>query len=335
MQNQFSWWPQVNEKFSESYDNNNDWMIDLSWNELKLDWGWLYWSFNFEDKQDLDSDKSQDKTLNNENLELNSDLPFFPLLKNLNESWHITDELFEKSLSNLNSLSYDESKFEILSIAWDISDSEVRSNILKSFDNESEIKEDSFEETDFYNDSQELSINLDKWIWWLELMLAQNYISIPDLEWNKDINKDISSAIEITTNSIIKNNSTDFRKQNWPLIDEIRSESNLNNKYKLLKELYKNDLKHDAIHWWDKAKKEINNKKNSIIKKAEILNQKLIDAKKINIEEEKEKELQKLNLEKQKLIDEGLDVDFFESEVETLSWWDLDKNNEQNDNLKN
>lgn len=336
-QNQFAWWYQVQEKFSENYDSIRDPLRDLKWNEIESNWlKWIYWSFKNPDRENPDNNWTNQEELDNkENLELTSDSPFHPLLKNLKESWHITEENFLKHVDEINSLSYDESKWIILSIVSTISDSEVRSNVLNSFDSESEINEESFEKTDFYRDSQELSINMNKWVWWLELMLAKNYISIPDLEWNKDITKDISLSIDITTNSIIKNNSVDFKKQNWALIDEIRSETNLINKYKLLKDLYKNDLKHDAIHWWDKAKKEINSNKSSLIKSAETLNQKIIDAKKITNQEEREKKIEKLNLEKQKIIDEWIDIDNFEAEIQTLSWWDLDEIDERNDIWKN
>jgi len=53
--------------------------------------------------------------------------------------------------------------------------------------------------------------------------------------------------MDTTMNTILKNSSPDFKKQNGPLISEIKIEKSLNKKYSLLKDLYKEDLKRDAI----------------------------------------------------------------------------------------
>ncbi|NCO31764.1 hypothetical protein GW891_02975 [bacterium] len=53
--------------------------------------------------------------------------------------------------------------------------------------------------------------------------------------------------MDTTMNTILKNSSPDFKKQNGPLVTEIKQEKDLSKKYSLLKDLYMEGLKIDAV----------------------------------------------------------------------------------------
>ncbi len=277
------------------------------------------------EKKDLkwdDQDKQIDKKDNVEKLD--SDSQYFPTLKNLYTSWHIDEKSFIETTKNLDSSKWDEWLDVLMKIVSWISDSKVRENIVKSFDKKEKTTEENFEKTEFFKDSTNLNMNLDKWVWWLELMLADNYVSVKNSDGTEDKQRDLSSSMSTTMNSILKNSSVDFKKQNWPLIQDIKSEKNLNKKYKLLKELYKEDLKEDAILWWKRSKEEINKKKNNLIDKAKDIAKQIKEAENITNEEKRKEVIDKLELEKSKIIEEWKEVDWFDAEVDSLTWWEED-----------
>lgn len=265
------------------------------------------------------------------NFVLKSNSPYFPLLQRLNSVWEISKEQFEESVRDINTMSKQESINYFLSIADNIDNKDIRENIVGSFENNKEIDESNFEETDFFKDSWELEIDIDNWVWGLEIMLAKNYISIPDQEWKTDKKIDLEQSMDITINSIITNNSKDFEQNNWILISELRSETNLNNKYQLLKTLYKEDLKEDAKIWWKKWLEETRLKKQSLKNRAKKISEELESLKKTQDSKEKEKKQQDLNMQKQDIIDEANWVDNFEVEITSLSWWKMDKSSESNE----
>lgn len=258
-----------------------------------------------------------------------SDSPYFPILKNLFESWHIDEDLFKKTTEKFNKIEEWEELTELLKIVNNLSDNKVKNDILKSFDKKEETTEKNFNKTEFFKDSTALNIDLDKWVGWLEIMLADNYVSINNKDWTENKQRDLSSSMDTTMNIILRNSSTDFLKQNGPLITEIKQEKNLEKKYSLLKDLYMEDLKIDATFWWKKAKDEINRKKTSLIEEAKNITLKIKEAEKITDKWEKEKTLKKLNDEKQVIINEWKWIDNFEAEVEELAWWKIDKWSEE------
>ncbi|MDR2640249.1 MAG: hypothetical protein LBC61_02750 [Candidatus Peribacteria bacterium] len=83
-------------------------------------------------------------------------------------------------------------------------------------------------------------------------MLAENYVSVPkevDKEneaKTKNKEKDIKTAVDVVTNQIVEKNTSDFKKSNQTLINEIKTATTLQDSYAKLKELYKNNLKKDA-----------------------------------------------------------------------------------------
>lgn len=271
---------------------------------------WLYWS-----KED---------SIN----KLDWDSQYFPNLKTLYESWHIDKDTFIKTAEALDEAKLDEELDVFLKVVNKLSDSNVRDSLIKWLENKDEINENNFEKTEFFKDSKELDIDLDAWIGWLELMLARNYISINNVDGTQDKTRDLSKSMDTSLNEILKNSSNDFKKQNWPLITEIKSEKSLNRKYSLLKDLYKEDLKRDAILWGKKSNEEIKRKKISLIEKAKDISEKIKEAQNIKDDKQKNQEIERLNLEKQKIIEEWKDIDWFDAEVQTLSWWKKDSSPE-------
>jgi hypothetical protein len=84
-------------------------------------------------------------------------------------------------------------------------------------------------------------------------MLAENYIDLPNNsetqqngETNKNNIKNLELSMNITLNKLIDKKSKEFLDNNKLLINEIRNENNINSKYTLLTELYKNYLIDDA-----------------------------------------------------------------------------------------
>lgn len=272
----------------------------------------LYW---IEPKNEVEEQKEKPE----------SDSPYFPIIKNLFESWHIDEKLFQETVEKFNKVDEGEELKELLKIVNNLSDNKVKNDILKSFDKKEETTEKNFNKTEFFKDSTALNIDLDKWVGWLEIMLADNYVSINNKDWTENKQRDLSSSMDTTMNTILRNSSTDFLKQNGPLVTEIKQEKNLEKKYSLLKDLYMEDLKRDATFWWKKAKDEINRKKTSLIEEAKNITLKIKEAEKITDKWEKEKTLKKLNEDKQIVINEWQWIDNFEAEVEALSGWKMDK----------
>ena len=286
---------------------------------------------DFENPDDILSSLDNNESLETQDKSLISKSPYFPLLERLNSIWEISKEELEESVNKINSMSKKESLNYFLSIADNIENNDVRENIVWSFENNNEVDESNFEETEFFKDSTELEIDMDSWIWWLEIMLAQNYISIPDKEWNTNKMTDINQSMDITLNTIITNNSKDFEQNNWIIISQIKSETNINTKYELLKTLYKEDLKEDAKIGWKKWLEEIRRKKQSLKEKAKKISEELEQARKIQDEETKEQKLEELNIQKQEIITEANWVDNFEAEITSLAWWEDDKSSESNE----
>lgn len=316
----------------EEFDNN-DWQAFRDYKESQPKWTLSvkegqFWSDNENPESILNELNDNLDADNNEEAENEAlkDSEFYPILKTLHQENHINDEVF----NNLK-LNKEDGKNEFLKIVNNISDESVKNNILKSFNNKEKVTEENFEKTEFYKDSSSLEIDLKNWIWWLEIMLSENYISIPNVEWNDDKQNDLSTCMDTTLNKLLLNSSDDFKKQNAELIIDIKKEKNLDKKYQLLKDLYKEDLKRDAILWWSKWKKEIEMNKKSLISKAEKINRMIIEANKIQDIDKKNTELDKLNIEKQKIIDEWKWIDNFEAEIQSLSWWKDDKQAEWNE----
>ncbi len=268
------------------------------------------------------NEKNDDSEIDVEKLD--SDSPYFPTLKNLFSSWHIDETTFTETTKKLDSAKNDEWLDVLMKVVNGLSDGKVRESIVKTFDKKEKTTEENFDKTEFSKDCKWLDIDLDKWVGWLELMLADNYVSVNNSDWTENKQRDLSSSMDTTMNSILKNWSDDFKKQNWPLISEIKWEKSLNKKYKLLKDLYKEDLKRDAILWWKRSKEEINKKKNNLIEQAKDIVKQISEAENIVDEVKRKETIDNLENEKAKIIEEWKEIDWFEAEVESLAWWEAD-----------
>ncbi len=294
----------------------------------------LFWEFK--NPENGNEKESLKKTENNEKKEikLESDSPYFPILEELKEKWLIDNNKFSDIIQKINNSSLEDGKTEFLKLVNSLTNKDIKNSILDSFNSKEEITEKNFKDTEFLKNSWDL-INLDNWVWGLEISLAKNYVNFTDKNWNSDKKRNLNICLNTTLNSIISKNSTDFRQENWELIWDIKKESNLDIKYSLLKKLYKNDLIDDAKHWWKKSKEEISLKQNSLKNKAKELVKQKKEAESIKNREERNQKLKEIEAQIQQIIDEGNFLDSFEkeiqnivSEVDSLSWWENDKINE-------
>lgn len=328
------------EWFVKELDNNSSQEIQEenlvedvdSWNDKWFFEEWIVtWDFFSKDNQVESNDYWNVKSKNNENFsEVNWE--YFPLLENLKNSWDISKESFDSVNKDLSSKSGQDKIDFFKSFIQKLPNSENKENILKKFDNKNEtITEENFENTDFAKDVWK-NLNLDKSIWWLELILAENYININDKNNSKEKNteKNIEMTLEISKNKIVKSKSVDFKNNNAELIWEISQEKDLNKKYWKLKQLYKEWLKEDAKSGWKKWKEEMERKKEDLIwQYKEVLEQ----IKKLEKIWNKE-ELEKLNKEKQKIEQEAKEAQNLIKELEKIAketdldiWKDLQENN--------
>ena len=247
--------------------------------------------------------------------------PYYPLLEWLFHSWQIKDSIFESVLEQLKEANKDEERDVIHIALVNITDRRLKVDLLEHFEWSNEkITEDNFDQSEFLSHSNSLNIDIDNWIWGLELLLANEYITIPNLSWEVNSQEDLERTMNIVSKVIIQKNSSDFKMNNADLITDIQNTSNLSDKYLILKKLYKQDLKTDAKLWWWKMKLEIARKQKSLKEKAEALTQQVIEWKNNNIKDGQE--LLEFDKKKKVIIAEALDLDVFEWEV--FSSWILD-----------
>ncbi len=282
--------------------------------------------WNEEDVQKK-SEKSADATISNaekEILEGSQDSIYTPLLKNLTISGHIPKETSYMILGRLSEAkSPKEEKIIFKGIVEDMPNSSIKDSITDWIDHKVEkVTEETFEKTDFYSHAQDLSMHMDTGIGGLEIMLAENYISIPDVNGNVDIKQNMLSTFDISINQILQESGNDFKIQNGTLIKEMREETNLLQKYLFLKNLYHLDLKRDAKLWWKKASIEIAQKKKSLKKEAEEITQQIKAAR----ESQNADLVLDLEQQKEKIIFEGRAVEQFTWDIFVTG--ELDKNQE-------
>lgn len=294
MQNQFAWWPQVQEKFSENYDKAKDPLSDLEWNELKFDWWGIYWSFNKSENLEQEKKQLSEKVSNS---------PDFPTIERLYTSWKISTEKYETFIEDIESNN------------WELSEdsNEELSNFL---DNNLSLDEkvDSFKKdmkeskvlSDFFDwiDSKavdSIEFQLYKIVW-------ENYSKFDIWEWNYDIEKDVSTAINVSANKIITLHKT-LNKDSQTYKNAIKDIRwwDLNEKLMWLKSLC--ILSFTTA--WSLSKKTENQRKN-ISENINSRKQYLID----KIQELKEKVINENNLEKRKKYE--LDLEDLKLELKEL-----------------
>lgn len=319
--NQFAWWPTVNEKFQDSIETAKAPLVDLDWKEINHDWVRLYW--DLPNKKEIE--KIRIKEIKESISKRVKSIPEFPIIENLYISKEISEESFLDIIEQIENASNKDEVLELITIFIknNIKNKDSENKVIDYFNKKEKIDEKNFEKSDFFRESKKLNIKIDSWIWWLEIMLAENYINI----WWEDIDKssNLISSMEISLNKLIENKNKDFLDNNADLIEKIRKEINPESKYKLLKDLYKNYLVDDYKFWWTKIKKEIERKKIDIEEKSKRIKDKLneqLKNNKISIEEADKK------WEKAK---EELKIEWIENNnLEKITeWWDIFENSEE------
>ena len=349
--NVFQWNPQNNEKNNdiefdsntvlekkeEVKDNKNkkiqekkeNWVDDVDvWNEEGYFENWLiiwdtfskdkwwesndYWNENnYLTKEDLEQNnwENQEKIFSDLNWE------YSPILEDLKSKWEINNEDFEKFQKDLASTPSDKKQDKFLNIIEKLPNSENKENLLNKFKNQENVTEENFEKTQMFQDSK-WKIDFDKSVWWLETMVAKNYVFTWSKEKSEDQNKieSLNTALEVSKSKIVNSKSKDFKNNNAELISEITRETNPDKKYQKLKELYKEGLKEDAKAGWKKWTEEIETRKNNL--KWEY--KKILEEISKNQKNWNEQELEKLNKQKQKIEDEAKDISKLQEELDQI-----------------
>lgn len=349
--NVFQWNPQNNEKNNdiefdsntvlekkeEVKDNKNqkiqekkeNWVDDVDvWNEEGYFENWLiiwdtfskdkwwesndYWNENnYLTKEDLEQNnwENQEKIFSDLNWE------YSPILEDLKSKWEINNEDFEKFQKDLASTPSDKKQDKFLNIIEKLPNSENKENLLNKFKNQENVTEENFEKTQIFQDSK-WKIDFDKSVWWLETMVAKNYVFTWSKEKSEDQNKieSLNTALEVSKSKIVNSKSKDFKNNNAELISEITKETNPDKKYQKLKELYKEGLKEDAKAGWKKWTEEIESRKNNL--KWEY--KKILEEISKNQKNWNEQELEKLNKQKQKIEDEAKDISKLQEELDQI-----------------
>ncbi len=310
-----AWWPTISEtteQMNEKYENMPEW-------------------YTPEYTQNMYGNFKNDKPEINNNQELLEkwkslqDSPHYPLLLWLEKSWQIDQSTFDSALLELWVAEKDEELEIIHSAVSFVKDPSTKQEILSHLEWKKEVvTEDTFEKTEFCSHAQNLDIGLDNWIGGLELLLANEYMSIPDLEGNTNNTSDMERTMDIVSKIIIQKNSPDFNKNNAELIAKVWDAKSISEKYAMLKSLYKQNLKTDAKLWWKKAWLEIAQKQKSLKKKATKIS--LHEAEGKMSDSKNFEEWTQLEKEKNTIIAEANELDIFEGEVFTV--WELDKHDE-------
>ncbi len=219
-----------------------------------IDWNWEYIKDVNSLIQELVWEKNEKKENGNKSDYWKNSV-YLPILTRLEEWWYINSEEKEKALNTKNKSELKENVIKLInSIKWNNSE-ELKKSLLEFISpdtnsDESEKKfytEDNFEESQFYKDF--------KWDWEtspdkkdnFDILIANNYISIPEKDKEKDKNKDLGTSLDIVKWKIIEKESPDFIERNATLISKIDKAENIWEKYSLTKNLYAESLRDDWI----------------------------------------------------------------------------------------
>ena len=333
---------------SEEFVENDTWKVEI-WDyesDSQLEESSLFWNTQEIENEKLDNSQATENVWNTEEKPESKQTTdyssinweFFPILENLKNDQSITNEQFEKINKDLASASWQEKTDKFLNSIEDIPNSESKENILKRFKKPEPVTEENFDKTAF-SDDLKWKIDLDKSVWWLETMLAENYIYLPNKESWQEQNreKSLNTSMDVTLNKIINNKTNEFKQNNAELIWNIKQDSNLNVKYQLLKKLYKNSLLEDAKYGWKKWAEELNHKKSALKERYKQILEEIAKTQKNSNQEEKNQKMQELQKDREKVEKEAKEIwDFekelgnVEAEVSWLSWWKNDKLQQNN-----
>lgn len=328
-QNEKNMWTQP-----EETDENLKNSLDSGFSMTDEWYFWIWWEkeekWNFENQENQIPEKND--LSNNQ---------FVNILDNLRTNWDIDDTKFSEISKKIWENNIEDQKdlfldFVSKNISWD-----SRENILSKFKNNEKIDTENFDKTDFSKDIK-WKLEIDKEVWGLEIMLAENYIYLPNKESSDDMNKEksINTSMDVSLSKILNKNSTDFKKTNALLINDIKSEKNLDVKYKLLKELHKKSLEEDAklgkISEKNKNFSENTEKQKNDLKERYAEIEKKIKAMEWQEQNSENKaKLENLRAEKQKIINEAKQVDKQEKNISQSGNISTLASNSKNESLEN
>ena len=263
-----------------------------------------------------------------------NDIPEFKTVESLYAKWHINEKKYSNFIDKLEKTNKWEEKILIKNfIKNNVSDKNLKEKLNKTIDWKNKINENNFEQSDFYKSAKDknIDINLDFWVWHIEIMMAENYVEIPEnnnskntkeKKWTETKQEAIKRTIDVTASKIIIKNWNDFKK-NKDVVDivwDIKDSSDLNSKYKYLKKLWELDLIDDAKKWWTKSLKEknkANSKKENIEKKIKEL-QSFAEEK---LDENNIERIKEIGIKLQNELDNSTKtLDNIEKELQKVEW---------------
>ena len=324
--------PQLWDKEKKEQDNNDyQQPLNTSLSELKENLAQsLYWVKPIETVPDDENINNKEKKDIQElwNLE---DSQIVPVLDWLLEQCHLDIEIYNDIIKKLQSSSKEEEIWVLedsLSNIWSI-DIKEKDKIIQNLKWVNEITEENFEKSDFFADFQ----NPENWSkpQWndLDLLLAKNYIKLPNIDGN-NYNKKSNLNITFNTvlNKIINKHSVDFKDHNSDIINEIRNSDNIWDKYISLQKLLKESKIEDS-RWWKNQSELFQNGRNWVEKQN------------LSLEERFNKLKQEVKLAQQNndvLRLQNLQTEIIDFKEEVPKWgalesWVMDLINETNDPL--
>ncbi|MBS9775326.1 hypothetical protein KGV52_01275 [Candidatus Gracilibacteria bacterium] len=176
------------------------------------------------------------------------DSPYTPILQRLIENGELTIQTSNTFLENLQKQDSDTQQQQLFLdfIGKNISNKNTLTNLQESFGTQAkEITQENFSQTPFSQEATTINLTLQDPPSGLEFSLAQNYVSIPQNE-QIDIAKDMDTCMDVTLNGLIKENDKEFRENHGQEIEEIKTAKNIQEKYKKLQNLFKQDILEDA-----------------------------------------------------------------------------------------
>lgn len=331
----WNWQKNNFENISKNTKKNDSWQNEEIiqpevWDEKTTDDKFLF--FNWEEKENWQIENNNQKIDYEDNY-------FVNILENLN----LEPEKFEEIKEEIVKYPQEEQKDIFLDFVAKNTSWETRENIISKFEKkDNNIDEKNFENSDFSKDTKWF-LNLDKDIWWLEILLAKNYIYLPNKESSEDFNKQksLETVLKSTTSQILSKKSSDFKQVNSILISKIKSEKNLDLKYKYLKELHKNSLLDDAKFWNKSTESQKQIEENNDSKKEELKNKYLeIKGKleKSQKENAPKNEIDKLQKDLEEVIKQAKELDAKEKNISQewniwalSNWGKQEKQKEENE----
>lgn len=251
------------------------------------------------------------------------DSPYSPVIDGLLKEWHIDKEQYDKTIEEMKGLPLEESEVILEKlINWLPNlDSKEKNKLINWFKETKEVTKENFEESEFYKDFTSTESLNESDPNDLDLMLAENYIKIPDNEWNEVKKEDnLEITMNVVLNKIINKHSKDFKSNNSVLINEIRNCENYVDKYVKLKSLLKESKLIDW-RWGAKQAKEFSKKAKWVETQKQTLEERFNSLKEGIEKARKSKESKAI----EQLMEEAIGLkEDIEASWDVFEAWDID-----------